>query len=98
MEKSTHTVSNNPLSNAEIATLLSVLAEEYKTTVPSILHKLDAVSGDLNALHRWLSGDRSVQWSREEDDLLSKNTELLKQWKGQESAELRKKYLNFKAK
>lgn len=98
MEKSTPTVSNTPLTNAEIATLLSVLAEEYKTTVPSILHKLDAVSGDLIALHRWLSGDRSVQWSREEDDLLNKNTELLKQWKGHESAELRKKYLHFKAK
>ena len=63
-----------------------------------MLHKLDAVSGDLNALHRLLSGDRSAEWTREEDDLLSRNTELFKKWKGNEQSELRKKYLSYKVK
>jgi hypothetical protein len=43
-------------------------------------------------------GDKSVEWGREEDDLLNKNPELLKRWKGADSAELRKKYLTFKSK
>lgn len=98
MEKSNPNISTAVLTNAEMATLLSVLAEEYKTTVPSILHKLDSVSGDLNGLHRLLTGDKSVAWSKEEDDLLSKNSDLLKQWKGTEVAEKRKKYLNYKGK
>jgi hypothetical protein len=77
---------------------VTVLASEYNSTVPAILHKLDAVSGDLQALHRLMVGDKSVEWGREEDDLLNKNPELLKRWKGAESAELRKKYLTFKLK
>lgn len=47
-----------------MGTLVSILAKEYKTTIPSVLHKLDSVSGDLNALHRLLLGDRSVEWTR----------------------------------
>jgi hypothetical protein len=82
MDKINPNISSAVLTNAEIASLLSVLAEEYKTTVPAILHKLDAVSGDLNGLHRLLSGDKSMEWSKEEDDLLNKNPELLKRWKG----------------
>jgi len=64
--------------------------------VAAVLHKLDNVSGDLNALHSLLSGERYVEWSKEEDDLLSKNSELLKKWKGNQSTDRRKKYLNFK--
>jgi hypothetical protein len=82
MEKINPNISNAVLTTAEMANLLRVLAEEYKTTVPAILHKLDTVSGDLNGLHRLLSGDKSVEWSKEEDDLLGKNGDLLKQWKG----------------
>jgi hypothetical protein len=76
--------------------LVSILAKEYKTTVPSILHKLDQVSGDLEALNLLLSGDQTVKWSDEEDDLLHKNADLLKKWKGEERVDLRKKYLSFK--
>ncbi len=75
-------VSSSPLAFAEMANLISVLATEYNTTTTSILGKLDSVSGDLNALHRLLQGDESIKWSKEEDDLLSKNTNILKQWKG----------------
>lgn len=62
--------------------LVSILAKEYKTTVPSILHKLDKVSGDLMALNLLLSGDQTVKWSDEEDDLIHKNADLLARWKG----------------
>jgi len=31
-------------------------------------------------------GDKSVEWGKEEDELLTKNPELLKRWKGAESA------------
>lgn len=69
-----------------MATLVGILAKEYKTTTASLLQKLNVVSGDLNALHRLLSGDRSVEWSAEEDDMLAKNSDLLKRWKGNEQA------------
>lgn len=91
-------VSNAELTTEEMGALLSILAAEYSTTVSCILRKLDAVSGDLMALHHHLSGDKSVEWTKEEDDLLGKNAELLKRWKGNESADLRRKYLQFKAK
>lgn len=91
-------VSSSGLSLAETAQLLNTLADEYNTTLPVILCKLDAVSGDLNSLHRLLSGDKSVEWSREEDDLLAKNPDLLKRWKGNVAADLRKKYLQHKVK
>jgi hypothetical protein len=86
------------LSSDEMATLLSILAKEYKTTTASLLQKLNLVSGDLNALHRLLTGDKTVEWSPEEDDLLAKNSELLKRWKGNEQAELRRKYVAYKVK
>lgn len=86
------------LTSEEMAVLVSVLAKEYKTTTASLLQKLNVVSGDLHALNRLLSGDRSVEWSPEEDDLLAKNSELLKRWKGNEQAELRKKFIAYKTK
>ena len=86
------------LSIEDIGKLVTVLAQEYNTTISAILSKLDSVSGDLDALHRLLSGDKSVEWTREEDDLLSRNSDLLKKWKGNEQTELRKKYLAFKVK
>lgn len=89
---------NSPLTVAEMGTLISILANEYNTTVPSILHKLDTVSGDLNALHRLLEGDRSVEWTKDEDDLLAKNADIIKKWKGSDSAELRRKYVQYKSK
>ena len=91
-------VSSSPLSLAEAASLLSILAQEYDTTLPAILHKLDGVSGDLNALHKLLAGDKSVEWTKDEDDMLAKNPELLKRWKGAQSADLRKKYQQYKTK
>lgn len=78
--------------------LISILAREYKTTASSILQKLDSVSGDLTALNRLLSGDATVKWTDEEDDLLNKNAELLKKWKGNSQVDLRKKYLAYKVK
>jgi len=82
MDKGNTNIGTSALTSAEIGVLLGILANEYNTTVPSILSKLDSVSGDLNALHSLLSGDRSVEWNKEEDDLLNKNQELLKRWKG----------------
>ena len=98
MDKGNTTVSSAPLTLAELGSLLSTLADEYKTTIPAILHKLDSVSGDLMALHRLLSGDRSAEWSKDEDDLMTKNPDLLKKWKGPDAADLRKKYLVYKSK
>jgi hypothetical protein len=77
--------------------LIGILAKEYKTTCSAIVSKLDSVSGDLDALHRLLSGDQSVKWTADEDDQLNKNSELLKKWKGEAQIELRKKYLAYKA-
>ena len=93
-----NTVSTAPLSLAEIGSLLSTLADEYKTTIPAILSKLDSTSGDLKALHRLLAGDKSAEWTKEEDDLITKNPDLLKKWKGADSADVRKKYLAYKSK
>jgi hypothetical protein len=39
-----------------------------------------------------------VRWTEEEDDLLHKNSDLIKKWKGAEQVELRRKYLAFKTK
>lgn len=86
------------ISSEEMGVLISILAREYKTTTAAILQKLDLVSGDLDSLNRLLSGDQSVKWTPEEDDLLNKNPELLKKWKGSKQVELRKKYLAFKTK
>jgi hypothetical protein len=97
MEKGKPATSDE-LSVEEMSTLIGILAREYKTTASSILSKLDSVSGDLDALHRLLSGDRTVRWTEEEDDLLHKNSDLIKKWKGAEQVELRRKYLVFKTK
>ena len=91
-------ISSAPLTLNETAALINALAQEYSTTVPAILYKLDSVSGDLNALNSLLSGDKRVEWSKEEDDLLAKNPELLKRWKGSSAADQRKKYLQHKVK
>jgi hypothetical protein len=58
-------VSTSQLSTAELGVLLTVLASEYNSTVPAILHKLDSVSGDLQALHRLMLGDKSLEWGKE---------------------------------
>jgi hypothetical protein len=55
---------DSTLTLEEVGTLISILAKEYNTTIPSILHKLDSVSGDLDALHRLLTGDKTVQWTK----------------------------------
>ncbi len=90
--------SGDELTSTEMSALLAILSKEYKTTTASLLHKLNLVSGDLNSLHRLLSGDKTVEWSPEEDDMLAKNSELLKRWKGNEQAELRRKYVAYKTK
>ena len=47
----------------------------------------------------WLDPSiKKTEWSKEEDDLLNKNPDLLKKWKGGPATERRKKYLHFKAK
>jgi hypothetical protein len=40
-------------------------------------------------------GDANVEWTQEEDDLLSKNEGLLRRWKGEEAVDRRKKYLSL---
>jgi len=62
------------------------------------LKKLDKVSGNLADLDRVFKEEHGVSWTREEDDLLNKNAELLVRWKGQEAVNLRKRYNTFKAK
>lgn len=87
---------NTELSVGELATVLSVLAREYNTTLPNLLNKLDKVSGDLNELDKLFKGDSKVEWTAEEDELLGKNEGLLRRWKGDEVVDRRKKYLNLK--
>ena len=90
--------SNDALSLEEVSTLIGILSKEYNTTASSILSKLDSVSGNLDALNRLQTGDRSVKWTEEEDDLLHKKSDLIKKWKGEGQVELRRKYLAFKPK
>lgn len=67
----------------ELAELLNVLAQEYGTTLPVIIRKLDRVSGDVKALDRIYSQkDDKLEWTPEEDDLLAKNPAILARWKG----------------
>ena len=40
------------ISIGELAELLSVLAKEYRTTIPVLIRKLDRVSGDVKAMDR----------------------------------------------
>ena len=61
----------------------------------SILH---SVSGDLICLHRYMSGEKGVAYTPAEDDMISKNPEFLRNYKGQDSVEKRKEYLAFKVK
>lgn len=86
---------NTELSVGELATVLSVLAREYNTTLPNLLNKLDKVSGDLNELDKLFKGDTKVEWTAEEDELLGKNESLLRRWKGDDVVDRRKKYLSL---
>lgn len=82
------------LSLGELAELLSVLAKEYGTTLPVLIRKLDRVSGDVRALDRvYAQKEDKSEWTSEEDGLLAKNPGLLERWKGEESVDLRKRYL-----
>ena len=76
--------------------MLGVLAQEYNTTLPSLLAVLDRVSGDLGDLDKYYKGDLKVEWTEDEDKLLQgKNEKLLEKWKGVEATERRKRYLNI---
>jgi hypothetical protein len=87
------------LSLGELAELLNVLAHEYGTTLPVVIRKLDRVSGDVKALDRIYSQkDDKLEWTAEEDELLSKNPAILSRWKGEEAVNLRKLYLSTKLK
>ena len=82
------------LSLGELAQLLSVLAKEYNTTLPVLIRKLDRVSGDVRALDKVCTlKDDKAEWTTEEDELLAKNPGILARWKGEESVDLRKRYL-----
>ena len=81
------------MSATELGSLLNILAKEYRTTFPVLLKRLDSVSGNLDALARVLNGDSCVEWTKEEDEMLSRNSDLLVRWKGQEAVQLRSKYL-----
>lgn len=87
------------LSLGELAELLSVLAKEYGTTLPVLIRRLDRVSGDVRALDKVYSQkDDKPEWTPEEDALLARNPALLVRWKGQESVDLRKRYLAARSK
>jgi hypothetical protein len=85
------------LSLGELAQLLSILANEYGTTLPVLIRKLDRVSGDVRVLDQvFTQKDEKLEWTPEEDDLLTKNPGLLTRWKGEEAVTLRKQYLSTK--
>lgn len=93
------TLPSKDLSLGELAELLSVLAKEYNSTLPVIIRKLDRVSGDVRALDKiYTQKDDKAEWTPEEDALLAKNPGLLVRWKGEESVELRKRYLAARGK
>lgn len=50
-----------------MAQILKLLANEYHTTLPTILRRLDNVSGSLSDLDKAFNGDSCVEWTREED-------------------------------
>jgi hypothetical protein len=93
------TLPSKDLSLGELAELLSVLAREYNTTLPVLIRRLDRVSGDVRALDKiYTQKDDKAEWTQEEDGLLAKNPGLLVRWKGEESVDLRKRYLAAKSK
>ena len=53
------------LSIVELASVLNVLAKEYHTTLPSLLRKLDRVSGNLEHLDHVYGGDSKYEWTEE---------------------------------
>jgi hypothetical protein len=60
------TLQDNNMSVGELAAALNVLANEYKISLPTLLRKLDRLSGDLNALdNSMLQNDDKAEWSVE---------------------------------
>jgi uncharacterized protein YdaL len=93
------TLPSKDMSVGELAELLAILAHEYNTTLPVIIRKLDRVSGDIKALDRiYTQKDDKLEWTPEEDELLAKNPAILARWKGEESVEMRKRFLATKLK
>jgi hypothetical protein len=86
------------MSVGELALMLDVLSTEYRISLPTLLRKLDRLSGDLKALDTSIiNNDDRAEWTAEEDLLLNKGQEkLLIKWKGQDSVDLRKNYLEAK--
>jgi len=82
----------------ELAQMLDVLSSEYRISLPSLLRKLDRLSGDILALdHSFTNNDDRAEWTPEEDVLLDKGQDkLLIRWKGQDAVDLRRKYLAAK--
>jgi hypothetical protein len=84
------------LSLEEMGEMLRILAKEYQTTIPVILEKLDKVSGNLGLLHKVMNGERTLQWTEAEDEMLGTRPEFIEKLKGKENCQLRKKYLDNK--
>jgi hypothetical protein len=60
------TLQDTNMSVGELAAALNVLANEYKISLPTLLRKLDRLSGDLNALdNSMLQNDDKAEWSVE---------------------------------
>ncbi len=78
------------LSTAELVSLLNVLAQEYRTNLPTLIRKLDRVSGDIILLDRVFAGEENLEWNEDEDKLLRTNEILLRRWKGEEAVDRRK--------
>lgn len=85
-------ISEQQFTSDEVAEILRLLANEYHTTLPTLLRRLDNVSGSLSDLDKVFNGDSCVEWTKEEDELLNKNADLLIRWKGQDAVNRRKKY------
>lgn len=57
------TLPSKVLTPAELAVCLNVLAKEYNTTLPTIIRKLDRVSGNIGHLDKLLAGDHRYEWT-----------------------------------
>lgn len=57
-------ISDQQFSSEEIAEILRLLATEYHTTLPTLLRRLDNVSGSLSDLDKAFNGDSCVEWTR----------------------------------
>ena len=60
MEGQKPVIPDAPFTTDEVAEILRLLANEYHTTLPTLLRRLDSVSGSLSDLDKVFNGDPCV--------------------------------------